>query len=60
MNYSLNLTDEAQLEETEAYNYYENIRPGLWEDLLMELEKCYNKVTENPFYYSFVQNKLSY
>ena len=54
MSYNLILTIDAQEEETEAYNYYEGIQTGLGEDLLVALEKSYNKIVENPLYYSFI------
>ena len=54
MKYNLILTVDAQLEETDAYNYYENIRPGLGEDLLINLEKSYNNIAKNPFYYGYL------
>jgi len=56
MKYNLILTFDAQLEEMDAYNYYENIRPGLGEDLLTEFKKSYDKIAENPFYYSYLQS----
>lgn len=56
MKYHLILTADAQQEETDAYNYYENIRSGLGESLLIELEKSYNKIIENPLFYSYVQS----
>jgi hypothetical protein len=54
MNYSLTLTADAQLEETEAYNYYEDIRKGLGEELLAEFKKSYIKIIDNPFYYGYL------
>jgi hypothetical protein len=54
MAYTLLISAEAQQEETDAYNYYEGIRPGLGDDLLIVLEKSYNKIRENPFYFSYV------
>jgi hypothetical protein len=56
MKYHLILTADAQQEETDAYNYYENIQPGLGESLLVELEKSYNKIADNPLYYSYLQS----
>ncbi len=56
MSYSLRLAIEAQYEEVGAYNYYEEIRTGLGDDLLSELEKCYIKIAEHPFYYSYLEN----
>ncbi len=56
MSYSLKLAHEAQYEETDAYNYYEDIRAGLGDDLLLELEKCYTKISNYPFYYSYLEN----
>ena len=54
MKYNLILIADAQLEETDAYNYYENIKSGLGEELLMELGKSYDKIKEHPFYYSYL------
>ena len=54
MSYTLILTAEAQREETDAYNYYEDIRVGLGEDLLSELNKYYNKISKNPFSFSYI------
>jgi len=56
MKYRLILTADAQQEETDAYNYYEQIQPGLGENLLNELEKSYNKIVENPLYYGYLQS----
>jgi hypothetical protein len=56
MSYTLALSEEAQMEETEAFNYYEGIRPGLGEELLSELEKSYSKIAENPLFYSYIES----
>ncbi len=56
MSYALILSYEAQMEETEAYNYYEDIRAGLGEELLSELEICYSKISQNPSAYSYIEN----
>jgi hypothetical protein len=54
MSYKLILTAEAQQEETEAYNYYEDIKEGLGEELLRVLNKYYNKIIKNPFSFSYI------
>ncbi len=56
MKYWLTLTDDAQFEETEACNYYEDSKPGLGESFLTKLNNGYNKVTEYPFYYSYLMH----
>ncbi len=56
MSYKLILTADAQNEETDAYNYYEDIRIGLGDDLLSALSKYYNKIIKNPFSFSFIGN----
>ena len=56
MSYNLALAIEAEFEETDAYNYYERVRTGLGDDLLLELEKSYNKIVSNPFHYSYLEN----
>ncbi len=51
MSYVLKMAPEIEQEE----NYYESNRGGLGEDFLSELNKCYNKVIENPFYYGYLE-----
>lgn len=52
---NLIITRAAHLEEEDAFSYYEDIRSGLGEELLEELEKCYKKIENNPEYYSYLQ-----
>jgi hypothetical protein len=56
MSYNLILTQDAQEEEQDAYNYYEDIRGGLGDELLIEFIKCYQLISDNPFYNSYVNN----
>ena len=56
MTFILRLAPEAQIEESEAYNYCEDVKDGLGDELLMELEYAYTKIAENPFYYSYIEN----
>lgn len=56
MSYNVVLSAEAQVEETEAYNYYEALRPGLGEYLLSELVKSYDKIAAHPFYYGYLSS----
>lgn len=55
MSYILNLSKEAHQEETNAYNYYEGIEPGLGDRFLVELKKGYLKIADNPAHYSYLQ-----
>ena len=43
MGYNIILTHEAQLDETNAYNYYESVQQGLGEVLLENLYDKYQK-----------------
>ncbi len=56
MRYTLTLSVEALQEETVAYNYYEDIQTGLGDRFLIELEKGYDKIADNPVYYSYLQS----
>lgn len=58
MKYTILIIAEARQDELEAYNYYEDLRTGLGEELLIILEQHYIAISENPFLYSFTdENK---
>jgi hypothetical protein len=48
MAYILEVKDEANLEITEAYLYYEEKRKGLGEEFLDQLDIYFDRITENP------------
>ncbi len=48
----------AHEEEVEAYEWYELQRAGLGDEFLLELEFAYLKISNNPLYFSFIdENK---
>jgi plasmid stabilization system protein ParE len=51
------ITPLAHLDEFEAYEWYEQQRIGLGEELLTELEACYQKIAEHPEYFSFIDER---
>lgn len=57
MNHLITITSEASLDEEEAYNYYEDKRQGLGEEFLAEAEKKYATLSDNPYYFGYVDNK---
>ena len=54
MRYQLSVTKYAQAEETEAYNFYEDRKPGLGERWLAELKNTYGKIASNPLQYGYL------
>lgn len=56
MSYSLWISRRAEHETIIAVNYYDDINPDLGERFLNELDKVYNKISNNPEYYSYVLN----
>ena len=42
---------------SKAYNWYEEQRNGLGEELTYEIERCYEKLSEHPQHYSFTGKK---
>jgi hypothetical protein len=48
MKFTVKITPEANLEESEAYSYYETIRPGLGDEFLDTLMAHYDKLQQKP------------
>lgn len=57
MNYNLIIQTEAILDVRLAFEWYENIRKGLGFELLKEIEICYQKISRNPDYYTYINRK---
>ena len=57
MAYKVVITPLAHLDEFEAYEWYELQRIGLGEELLTELETCYQKIAGHPEYFSFIDER---
>jgi len=47
----------AHNDTDEAYAWYEAQRTGLGEELLKELETAYQKISNNPAHYSFIDER---
>ena len=57
MTYNI-LIKEYALEDTrEAYEYYENVRPGLGERFLEQLENCYQAISLYSTYFGFIDDQ---
>jgi plasmid stabilization system protein ParE len=54
MAYNLRSTPEAELDIANAINHYDRINPDLADRFLNELYDAYDRITENPQYYSFI------
>lgn len=55
MSYKLVLQKEAIIDMQEAYTWYEQQKVGLGDSFIEEVEKCFQKLVENPDY-SGMQN----
>jgi toxin ParE1/3/4 len=56
--FQLLILEEVGDEIEEAYNWYEEQREGLGEELLIEIGKSYKKLSEHPQYYSYSSKKF--
>ena len=57
MTYTIVITPYAHNDEYEAYTWYEEQRTGLGDELLKELEIAYRKISNNPEYYGFIDER---
>ncbi|MEO7486160.1 MAG: type II toxin-antitoxin system RelE/ParE family toxin [Ferruginibacter sp.] len=57
MAHNIVVSPAAHLDEYEAYDWYENQRIGLGDELLKELETAYNKIAEHPEYFGFIDER---
>jgi len=54
MGYNVWLQDEAILEMDNAFEWYEDQREGLGDELIEEIESCYEYLRINPQRYSYI------
>ena len=54
--YKVIITPLAHLDEENAYVWYEEKQKGLGDDFLTTLEYAYNKISQNPEYFSFIDS----
>ena len=57
MAHKIIITPFAHEDEYDAYSWYEKRRKGLGEELLKELEIAYEKMSNNPEYYDFIDER---
>lgn len=57
MAYRLIILRAAADDTTEAYNYYEDIQPGLGDRFLAELLVRFNEISRHPQYYGFIDEQ---
>src|SRR5687767_187305 len=57
MAYNIIIKEEAHLDTSTAYDYYENEQKGLGEEFLEELEKRYHDLMSHPFNYGFIDDQ---
>jgi len=55
--YSIEVQSEALNEMREAFKWYELQKAGLGYELLTIVESCYQKLSENPQYYSMINHR---
>lgn len=58
MSYSLTVRKEAELDITNAFEYYENQRLGLGHDFLLCVEECLSKLERNASHYKIIYKEL--
>mgnify|MGYP001544943564 FL=1 len=58
MKYQLTIRRTAELDITEAFNYYEAKRTGLGHDLLLCIEDSLSKIERNPLQYQLAHKNL--
>ena len=58
MKYTLTIRRVAELDVTEAFNYYEDKRTGLGHDLLLCIEDSLSKIERNPLHYQLAHKSL--
>ncbi len=57
MAYRLIILRRAADDTKEAYNYYEDIKPGLGDRFLAELLVRFNEISRHPQYYGFIDDQ---
>lgn len=58
MTYLIKLRKDAEFDLSEAYKYYEEIRPGLGKDFILCVEQALNKIQQNPRHYKIILKNL--
>ena len=57
MAYRLIVLNAAAEDTSEAYNYYETLKPGLGDQFLEELLERFNEIRKHPRYYGFIDEQ---
>jgi toxin ParE1/3/4 len=57
MVHKIVITTYAELDTFDAYEWYEQERPGLGEEFLFELENTYEKIANHPTYNTYIDDK---
>lgn len=57
MAYPVIISSYAHQDEDDAYTWYEKQRTGLGDELLTELDGAYQKLSENPEHYGFIDDR---
>ncbi len=57
MQYDLLISSVAFIETDNAYTYYENQLPGLGDRFLKSLDKAYDKLSQTPQHYGYINSK---
>jgi len=58
MNFTITVAVVAREETLDAMNYYENIRMGLGDDFLEDLEERYSAISKNPYLFGYADKLL--
>ncbi len=57
MSYNLLILKDVWIEIENAYDWYEGQKEGLGDDLLEEIEACYDRLIENPERYPHINDR---
>lgn len=58
MPYQLRIRRAAEADIQEAYEYYEECRPGLGQDFILCLEASLDKITKTPDHYPVIHRNI--
>ena len=58
MNYTVLIQSEAVNDTREAFDWYEAQQPGLGYEYLEEVENGYEKLSNQPLHYSFINERF--
>ncbi len=59
MTYKLSIRKEAEADIAEAFQYYEDCRPGLGSAFMLSIDESISRIERNPRQYKVIGKKIS-